>query len=188
MTLAHHGLVVWGDDAEQAQPRLVQVVGPDRGVHRREPARPAACSERGPRCRRLPAGGAAPSGGARAAGRARRLSAPERVILHYDDADDVLATLAAERMPELVGARNGDAGAPAPRRPAAGLARPRPGGAGGGSSSPRCGAGWPPRARSTRHTTAATPRRASARSTTGPRWCWRRGSGSSRRSPTSGAR
>jgi rhamnose utilization protein RhaD (predicted bifunctional aldolase and dehydrogenase) len=29
------------------------------------------------------------------------LSAPDRVILHYDDAEDVLATLAAERMPEL---------------------------------------------------------------------------------------
>jgi rhamnose utilization protein RhaD (predicted bifunctional aldolase and dehydrogenase) len=30
------------------------------------------------------------------------LSSAERVILHYDDADDVLATLAAERVPELV--------------------------------------------------------------------------------------
>ena len=29
--------------------------------------------------------------------------APERVILHYDDAEDVLATLAAERVPELTG-------------------------------------------------------------------------------------
>ena len=26
MTLAHHGLVVWGDDAEQAHARLVEVV------------------------------------------------------------------------------------------------------------------------------------------------------------------
>jgi NAD(P)-dependent dehydrogenase (short-subunit alcohol dehydrogenase family) len=31
------------------------------------------------------------------------LGSPERVILHYDEADDVLDTLAAEGMPELVG-------------------------------------------------------------------------------------
>ena len=34
MTLAHHGLVVWGDDAEQAHARLVERRGEDRGVYR----------------------------------------------------------------------------------------------------------------------------------------------------------
>ena len=46
LTLAHHGLVVWGDDAEQAHARLVQVVGEDRRVHRRQPAGPAPARRR----------------------------------------------------------------------------------------------------------------------------------------------
>jgi rhamnose utilization protein RhaD (predicted bifunctional aldolase and dehydrogenase) len=101
LTLAHHGLVIWGDDAEQAHVRLVQVVGKieeyiatcRRGRLLlgavRSPAPPA--EER----RRL-ADTVLPA--VRGA-----LSGSERVILHYDDADDVLATLAAERVPELVG-------------------------------------------------------------------------------------
>jgi len=101
LTLAHHGLVVWGDDAEQAHARLVQAVT-------RIEAYIARC-RRG----RLLLGAtrrAVPPADER-----RRLaevvlpavrgslSAPDRVILHYDDADDVLETLAAERLPELVG-------------------------------------------------------------------------------------
>ena len=101
MTLAHHGLVVWGDDAEQAHARLVQTV--DR------------IEQYIATCRR----GRLLFGAARSAGpvptERRRLaeivlpavrgslSAPERVILNYDDADDILETLAAERLPELVG-------------------------------------------------------------------------------------
>ena len=54
------------------------------------------------------------------------LSEPDRVILHFDDGDDLLATLAAERTARAGSSRDGDAGAPAPRRPPAGLARSRP--------------------------------------------------------------
>src|SRR5580765_96673 len=101
LTLAHHGLVVWGDDAEQAHARLVQVVAKieeyiatcRRGRQLlgavRTPAPPAAERHRLAEVV-LPAVRGA-------------LSVPERVILHYDDGDDVLATLAAERVPELVG-------------------------------------------------------------------------------------
>ena len=89
------------------------------------------------------------------------LGVSERVILHYDDAEDVLATLAAERMPELAARGDGDAGAPAPRRPAAGLARPRPA-APAEQIAARCGTSWPPHGPSTRRITAAMPRRASA--------------------------
>ena len=92
------------------------------------------------------------------------LSRPERVILHFDDGDDLLAALDAERHARAGSARHGDAGAPAPRRPPS---------ASGSSSisrlrtrrwSPRCGAGSPRRARSTRSTIGATPRPGSLRS------------------------
>src|SRR5512147_734928 len=101
LTLAHHGLVVWADDAEQAHARLVQVVARIEDY--------VATSRRG----RLLLG--AVRGPALQAADRRRLaetvlpavrgalSGTERVILHYDDADDVLATLAAERVPELAG-------------------------------------------------------------------------------------
>jgi rhamnose utilization protein RhaD (predicted bifunctional aldolase and dehydrogenase)/NAD(P)-dependent dehydrogenase (short-subunit alcohol dehydrogenase family) len=109
LTLAHHGLVVWGDDAEQAHQRLVQVVA-------RIEEYLAAC-RRGRLSARADRGislGAARSAAPPADERRRlaevvlpavrgALSAPERVILHYDDAEDVLATLAAERVPELTG-------------------------------------------------------------------------------------
>jgi rhamnose utilization protein RhaD (predicted bifunctional aldolase and dehydrogenase)/NAD(P)-dependent dehydrogenase (short-subunit alcohol dehydrogenase family) len=118
LTLAHHGLVVWGDDAEQAHARLVQVVGRIeeyvaacrrgrlRTVIPSEP--PSSRAERGISL------GAARNAAPPAEERRRlaevvlpavrgSLSAPERVILNYDDADDVLATLAAERVPELTG-------------------------------------------------------------------------------------
>ena len=101
LTLAHHGLVVWGDDAEEAHARLTQAV-------ERIEAYIAAC-RRG----RLLLG--APRRAGPASDERRRLaevvlpavrgclSAPERVVLHYDDADDVLETIAGERVPELVG-------------------------------------------------------------------------------------
>ncbi len=101
LTLAHHGLVVWGDDAEQAHARLLQVVG-------RIEEYLAACR----RGRRLPV--AVKNAGPPADQRRRlaetvlpavrgALSGSERVILHYDDAEDVLASLGAEGLPELVG-------------------------------------------------------------------------------------
>jgi len=99
LTLAHHGLVVWGDDAEQAHARLVQVV--------------ARIEEYLATCRR----GRLLHGSARGRdpspeGRRRlaelvlpvvrgALSTPERVILNFDDGDDVLAALADDRVPEL---------------------------------------------------------------------------------------
>jgi rhamnose utilization protein RhaD (predicted bifunctional aldolase and dehydrogenase)/NAD(P)-dependent dehydrogenase (short-subunit alcohol dehydrogenase family) len=105
LALAHHGLVVWGEDAEQAHARLAQVVV-------RIDEYLAACR----RGRRL--AGAVRNPGPPPEER-RRLAElvlpavrgslsqpapgrPERVILHYDDAEDVLATLAAEGAAELV--------------------------------------------------------------------------------------
>jgi len=104
MTLAHHGLVVWGDVAEQAHQRLVRVVARIEDY--------IATSRRG----RLLFGAVRTP--APPAEERRRLAEivlpavrgslsqpapgqPERVILHYDDAEDVLATLAAKRAPEL---------------------------------------------------------------------------------------
>ena len=105
LTLAHHGLVVWGDDAEQTHARLVQVVA-------RIDEYLAACR----RGRLLLGVVRAPGPPAEERHRLAELvlpvvrgslsqaapGRPERVVLHYDDADDVLATLAAERVPELV--------------------------------------------------------------------------------------
>ena len=95
MVLAHHGLVVWGDNAEECYARLVEVtsrmdeyLAKKRREHpsARPPVRPSA----GPLAELvLPVIRGA-------------LGKPDRVILHYDDGDDVLATLSAEGMPELV--------------------------------------------------------------------------------------
>jgi rhamnose utilization protein RhaD (predicted bifunctional aldolase and dehydrogenase)/NAD(P)-dependent dehydrogenase (short-subunit alcohol dehydrogenase family) len=100
LTLAHHGLVVWGEDAEECYERLIEVTcrmddhlaASRRG---RAPLGPARSSPPPPDERRRLAELVLPA--IRGA-----LSTPDRVILHYDDADDVLATLAAERVPELV--------------------------------------------------------------------------------------
>jgi rhamnose utilization protein RhaD (predicted bifunctional aldolase and dehydrogenase)/NAD(P)-dependent dehydrogenase (short-subunit alcohol dehydrogenase family) len=107
LALAHHGLVVWGDDAEECYARLCEVTGRmDEYLASRRAQRPP---------RPLPlrsASGAQPG----AAGHPTRLEAlaelvlpvirgvlgkPERVILHYDDGDEVLASLAGKQMPEL---------------------------------------------------------------------------------------
>lgn len=113
MTLAHHGLVVWGDDAEQAHARLLQVVAKIEefiATSRRGRLSTAAPSSSG--AQRGTLSGNAQTAAVPTEDRLRlaelvlpavrgALSAPDRVILHYDDAEDVLATLAAERMPEL---------------------------------------------------------------------------------------
>jgi len=100
MTLAHHGLVVWGDDAKQAHARLVQVV--------------ARIEEYLAACRRGRLQPSSVRGPVPPAEERRRLaelvlpvvrgalSQPERVILNFDDSDDVLATLADDRVPEPV--------------------------------------------------------------------------------------
>jgi len=100
LTLAHHGLVIWGDDAEQCHARLVRAVaridkylascrrgkllmgGATRALPRPEERRRLAELV-------LPAVRGA-------------LSTPERVILNFDDGDDVVETLAGERARELV--------------------------------------------------------------------------------------
>lgn len=99
LALAHHGLVVWGDDAAVCQERLEGVVG-----------RIDAYLQAARRGRRLVSSGRA----ALSADERRRraelllpavrgaLSRPERVVLHFDDGDDVLAALARREMPELV--------------------------------------------------------------------------------------
>ena len=99
LTLAHHGLVVWGDDARECHARLTQVVSRiDEYL---------AAARRG---RRLlgEARGTVPPAEQR-----KRLAevvlpvvrgvlgTPDRVILHFDDGDDLLAALGAERTPEL---------------------------------------------------------------------------------------
>ena len=99
LALAHHGLVVWGDDAEECRARLEASVGRiDRYL---ETAR---------RGRRLLGAVRAPAPDSQARGRLAAivlpvvrgaLSRPERVILHLDDADDVVEKLASERTAEL---------------------------------------------------------------------------------------
>jgi len=99
LALAHHGLVVWGDDTESCEKRLTRVVG--RIDEYLQSAR---------RGRRLGSSGRT---GPSAHERLRRaelllpvvrgaLSLPERVVLHFDDGADVLAALDRSDMPELV--------------------------------------------------------------------------------------
>ena len=113
MTLAHHGLVVWGDDAEQAHARLVGVVAKiEEYIVASRRGRLSAGAPSSSRAQRgtLPGNVLTPALPTKERLRLAELvlpavrgalSAPDRVILHYDDAEDVLATLAAERMPEL---------------------------------------------------------------------------------------
>ena len=101
LALAHHGLVVWGADPAECYARLVRVVNHIEEYLERSrrgralPATPRsiATAEVRRRCAELvlpivrgalgpPAGG--------------------RVILHFDDADDILTALGAERLPSVV--------------------------------------------------------------------------------------
>ncbi|MEO8089881.1 MAG: SDR family oxidoreductase [Gemmatimonadales bacterium] len=101
LTLAHHGLVVWGENAEECYARLVEVTGRmDNYLAGRRGARPSAHrsglpSARPPAERRYLAEQVLPVVRG-------MLSTTERVILHYDDAADVLATLAAKETGDLV--------------------------------------------------------------------------------------
>jgi rhamnose utilization protein RhaD (predicted bifunctional aldolase and dehydrogenase)/NAD(P)-dependent dehydrogenase (short-subunit alcohol dehydrogenase family) len=111
LTLAHHGLVVWGDDADEAARRLQQVVAKidefiaasRRGRLRlgavRAPA-PAADERRRLAEIVLPAIRGALSAAEPPA--ALPPSSPTaRVVLHFDDAPDILALIAGERVPDL---------------------------------------------------------------------------------------
>lgn len=100
LALAHHGLVVWGEDAGEVYDRLCGAVRRmDERIASSRQSRPVAVGQ---------VRTARPSSAER-----RRLaelvlpvvrgalSVPDRVILQYDDGEDVLELLAAERMPEL---------------------------------------------------------------------------------------
>ncbi len=101
LALAHHGLVVWGDEAEECHQRLLQTVaqadqylaarrrgGTPFGAVR-TPVPPPAERQRIAEVV-LPAVRGA-------------LGAEDRVVLHFDDDDELLAALGAERTRELVG-------------------------------------------------------------------------------------
>jgi rhamnose utilization protein RhaD (predicted bifunctional aldolase and dehydrogenase)/NAD(P)-dependent dehydrogenase (short-subunit alcohol dehydrogenase family) len=100
LALAHHGLVVWADDAEACRERLGRIVGRideylaaarrGRRSASRAPLVPAAEERRRRAELLLPVVRGA-------------LGRPERVVLHFDDGDEVIAALDREGMPELVG-------------------------------------------------------------------------------------
>lgn len=100
LTLAHHGLVIFGDDVRQVYDRMLRAVGKIEAY--------LAASRRGkqvlgPARRPVPP----PAERKRLAGMVLpavrgALGAAERVILHFDDGEDVLDTLSHERIPELV--------------------------------------------------------------------------------------
>jgi rhamnose utilization protein RhaD (predicted bifunctional aldolase and dehydrogenase)/NAD(P)-dependent dehydrogenase (short-subunit alcohol dehydrogenase family) len=96
LTLAHHGLVVWADDAEECYRRLIEVTGRmDEYLDRRRRKQSTAA-----------VGGAAEDR-RRLAERVLpvirgELSTSERVILHYDEAEDLLPALGNEELQGLV--------------------------------------------------------------------------------------
>jgi rhamnose utilization protein RhaD (predicted bifunctional aldolase and dehydrogenase) len=106
LALAHHGLVVWGDDAEEAERRLRDVVARiDEFIAASRRGRQVLGAVRSPAPsaeeRRRLAEIVLPA--VRGALAVTGASPPYRPagILHFDDAPDILATLAAERLPEV---------------------------------------------------------------------------------------
>jgi rhamnose utilization protein RhaD (predicted bifunctional aldolase and dehydrogenase)/NAD(P)-dependent dehydrogenase (short-subunit alcohol dehydrogenase family) len=97
LALAHHGLVVWGDNAEECYARLIDGTSRiDEFVATKRSARPPVrLSALPPNDRHRIAEVVAPV--IRGV-----LGRPDRVILHYDDSDEVLTYLSHARMPELV--------------------------------------------------------------------------------------
>ena len=101
LALAHHGLVIWAEDADECHDRLMKAIGATEEF--------LTTSRRG----RLVLG--APRAGSTASDvRARAaeavlpairgaLGVSDRVILHLDDSEEILTTLASERLPELTG-------------------------------------------------------------------------------------
>ncbi len=101
LALAHHGLVVWGDEAEECHQRLLQTVAQaDQYLAARRRGRTPFGAVRTPvpppAERQRIAEVVLPA--VRGA-----LGAEDRVVLHFDDDDELLAALGAERTRELVG-------------------------------------------------------------------------------------
>jgi rhamnose utilization protein RhaD (predicted bifunctional aldolase and dehydrogenase)/NAD(P)-dependent dehydrogenase (short-subunit alcohol dehydrogenase family) len=100
LALAHHGLVVWGDDAEECYARLIEITGRiDEYLATRLAERPSDRPKRDPL---LP-----PEERTRVAEVVLpiirgALGRPERVILHFDDSAELLVALASEGISELV--------------------------------------------------------------------------------------
>ncbi|HEY7895919.1 MAG TPA: SDR family oxidoreductase [Gemmatimonadaceae bacterium] len=100
LALAHHGLMVWADDARACYARLLRVVNAIEDYlasRRRGRAAPVLASRSmlAAEVRRQLAAVVLPA--VRGA-----LGAPNRVVLHVDEGDRVLHALADARMPELV--------------------------------------------------------------------------------------
>jgi len=101
LALAHHGLVIWGEDADECHERLAGTIGKIDAY--------VAAARRGRLLMGKPRAGA-PSPERR--GQLAELvmpvirgalSRPERVILNLDEGDDMLARLAGDRAAELTG-------------------------------------------------------------------------------------
>ena len=99
LALAHHGLVVWGDQARECYTRLVRAVNAIEDY--------LASKRRG---REVAKGSLRPTPPEDVRRRAAEVVLPavrgtlgskNRVILHFDDADDVLTALADPRLPAL---------------------------------------------------------------------------------------
>jgi rhamnose utilization protein RhaD (predicted bifunctional aldolase and dehydrogenase) len=165
LALAHHGLVVWGDDVASCGERLAGVVGRideylrtvRHGRRRSSRGRTVLSAEE----RRNRAELLLPV--VRGA-----LGSQERVVLHFDDGEDVLAALDRAAMPELVHrgmatpehllrAGRLPVWLPLDRRPPT------------RRSSPKLAGCWRRRARNTRRIIGATPPETSGRWTIGSR-------------------
>ncbi len=100
LALAHHGLVVWGDDAEECYARLIEITGRiDEYLATRLAERPSDRPTRDPLLppEERPSVAEVVLPVIRGA-----LGGPERVILHFDDSDEVLVALGSEGVSELV--------------------------------------------------------------------------------------
>jgi rhamnose utilization protein RhaD (predicted bifunctional aldolase and dehydrogenase)/NAD(P)-dependent dehydrogenase (short-subunit alcohol dehydrogenase family) len=100
LALAHHGLVIWGDDAEQCYDRLVEItIRMDEFIATKRAQRPSELASlrpvaSHPERHELAAEILPVIRGA--------LSANERVVLHFDDSDELVLTLDGQEMPDLV--------------------------------------------------------------------------------------
>jgi rhamnose utilization protein RhaD (predicted bifunctional aldolase and dehydrogenase)/NAD(P)-dependent dehydrogenase (short-subunit alcohol dehydrogenase family) len=101
LALAHHGMVIWADDADECHERLMTAIAATEEFLK--------ASRRGrhvlgaPRVRTEASDVRARAAEAVLPAIRGALGVSERVILHLDDSDDVLTTLASERLKEVAG-------------------------------------------------------------------------------------